>query len=103
MLTGPNSPIAEAPIIERKLPSKAEILKRATELYLKGNGRFQDLLGSNPPTEGKLREEGFLNKAKLDLMRTPSGNAERQVNDYIGNLKNELEAIGFTILPLNGY
>ena len=94
-----NSPLIDG----HKMPSKKEILERAQQLYMKDNGRFQDLVGTNLPEESELREEGYLKKAQLDLLTKEDTKASRQVMDYVGNLKNELEQIGFTVVPIEGF
>ena len=91
------SPLTE----EHKMPSKAEILEKAQQLYMADNGRFQDLVGT--PEESELREEGYLKRAQFELLTSTDTKASRQVMDYVGTLKNELEQIGFTIVPIEGF
>jgi AAA15 family ATPase/GTPase len=94
-----NSPLIEG----HKMPSKAEILEKAQQLYMADNGRFQDLVGTNLPEESELREEGYLKRAQIELMTSTDTKATRQVMDYVGTLKNDLEQIGFTIVPIEGF
>ena len=94
-----NSPLVEG----HKMPSKAEILQKAQQLYMVDNGRFQDLVGTNLPEESELREEGYLKRAQLELLTSTDTQASRQVMDYVGGLKNDLEQIGFTIIPIEGF
>ena len=93
-----NSPLIEG----HKMPSKAEILEKAKELYMHDNARFPEL-GTNLPEESELREEGYIRRAQTELLTSPDTKATRQVMDYVGSLKNELEQIGFTIVPIEGF
>jgi hypothetical protein len=98
-----NNPILEKPT--HKLPSEKEILEHAQQLYMKDNGRqdFQEGLGTNLPERTELKEEGYLQKAKLDLMTSEDTQASRATFDYIDNLRGQLEKIGFTIEPIAGF
>jgi hypothetical protein len=94
------------PIIDsHKLPSEAEILSKAQSLYMAENfkGKYEDSAPEVLPTKSELREEGFLQKAKLDLMTSQDGKASREVFDYVDHLRGELEKIGFTVTPLSGF
>jgi hypothetical protein len=96
---GVNSPLVEG----HKMPTEKEILERAQQLYMKANGKFQDLLGTNLPEKSELKEEGFLKAAQLELMTKGDIKNERAILDYVGGLKNELEQIGFTVVPIEGF
>jgi hypothetical protein len=54
----------------RNLPSHKQIIEHAKQLWMKNNARSQDLVGTNLPEECELKEEGFLQRAKLSLMTT---------------------------------
>ncbi len=53
------------------LPSKAQILRRATELYYKEALKSSEEL-PNIPEVLELQEEGYFDVAKLQLMSNPS-------------------------------
>jgi hypothetical protein len=94
------------PILDaRKLPTQKEILERAQQMYMHDNGRqdFQEGVGTNLPERNELQEEGYLQRAKLDLMTSEDGRASRSVMDYVDNLRQELEKIGFTVEPVAGF
>ena len=94
---------ANSPLVEgHKMPSKAEILERAKQLYMHDNARFPEL-GENLPEESELREEGYLKRAQTELLTKEDTKTTHQVLDYVGTLKNELEQIGFTIVPIEGF
>jgi hypothetical protein len=97
------NPILEKPT--HKLPSEKEILEHAQQLYMKDNGRrdYQEGVGTNLPERTELKEEGYLQKAKLDLMTSEDTQASRATFDYIDNLRGQLEKIGFTIEPIQGF
>lgn len=98
-----NNPIKEPET--HKLPSEKEILEHAQQLYMKDNGKmdFQEGLGTNLPERTELKEEGYLQKAKLDLMTKTDTKASRDVMDYVDGLRQELEKIGFTVEPIAGF
>ena len=96
------------PIIENsshKLPSEQEILEKAQQMYMHDNGRmdYQESVGTNLPERNELAEEGYLQKAKLALMTSQNTVASRQTFDYVEGIKNELEKIGFTVVPVEGF
>jgi hypothetical protein len=93
-----------SPLVEgQHMPSEAEILAKAKELWLHDNARFEDLGGTQIPERNELREEGYLKKAQLALMTSEDTQNERKVLDYVGGLKDELEKIGFTVIPIAGF
>ncbi|MCW4019172.1 MAG: hypothetical protein NWF00_10940 [Candidatus Bathyarchaeota archaeon] len=90
-----------SPLLGNKhLPTHAEIVERAIELWREDNPQFQF---NADPTEAELREEGqnYLRTAQIELMTIEGGAAERSVMAYVGSLKAELENIGFTVVPLD--
>ena len=94
---------ANSPLIEgQNMPTHDEIIAKAKELYMHDNARFPEL-GTNLPEESELREEGYIKRAQTELLTKEDTKATRVVMDYIGNLKNELEQIGFTIVPIEGF
>ncbi len=89
----------------RKLPSEKEIYDRAVEMYQEENfkPKYGDSAPEVNPTKGELAEEGFLQRAKLDLMTKTDTKASRDVMDYVDNVRQELEKIGFTVEPIAGF
>lgn len=98
-----NNPILEKPT--HKLPSQKEILEKAQAMYMAENfkPKYNDSAPEVLPTKGELAEEGYLQKAKLDLMTSEDTQASRQTLDYVDNLRGQLEKIGFTIEPIAGF
>ena len=90
---------------KHKMPSEKEIYDKAVELYQKES--FKGVHGDSgletAPTKGELSEEGYLQKAKLALMTSEDTQASRQTMDYVDNLRQELEKIGFTVEPIAGF
>ena len=70
---------------------------------MKDNGIYQDFLGTNLPEETELREEGYLKRSQIDLMTKEDGKAATAVMDYVGNIRNELQKIGFDVVPIEGF
>ncbi len=89
----------------RKLPSEQEILDRAQQLYMAENFKavHNESMPETLPTKNELAEEGYLQTAKLDLMTSENTKASRQVFDYVDSLRGELEKIGYTVIPLEGF
>lgn len=81
-----------------KLPSKKEILQLAKEMF----HETQQRMGLEPttPEEGELKETGFFERARVELMRGIDTVANVQVLQYVDELKAELEPMGFTITPI---
>jgi hypothetical protein len=98
-----NNPIKEEG--SHKLPSEKEIYDRAVKMYQEENfkPKYEDSAPEVNPTKGELSEEGYLQKAKLSLMTSQDTVASRQTMDYIDNLRQQLEKIGFDIVPINGF
>lgn len=98
-----NNTILEKPT--HKLPSQKEILEKAQAMYMAENfkPKYNDSAPEVLPTKGELSEEGYLQKAKLDLMTSEDTQASRQTLDYVDNLRGQLEKIGFTIEPIAGF
>jgi hypothetical protein len=88
-----------------KLPTEKEIYDRAVRMYQEENfsPRHGDSAPEVNPTKGELSEEGWLQKAKLDLMTKTDTKASRDVMDYVDNIRQELEKIGFTVEPMQGF
>lgn len=88
------------------LPSAEEIYNEAIRLWRKENtkpiheGFLEDVAD---PTRQELQEEGYLNQAKLKLMTSEDTEAARQTFDYVDNIRTELEKIGFTVIPIEGF
>jgi hypothetical protein len=82
----------------RKMPSKAEIQQRAKELYMEEQAKSG--LPSITPETSELRENGLLLKAQHELMRGEDSKVESQVLEYVDQLKQELEPMGFSIVPI---
>jgi hypothetical protein len=63
-----SNPILEKPT--HKMPSQDEIFRKAQALYMAENfkPKYNDSEPEVLPTKGELSEEGYLQKAKLDLM-----------------------------------
>ena len=98
------NPMAVGP--ESYLPSEAEILAEAQRLWLKENAKpkyegFMENVAA--PTKGELSEEGYLRKAQLNLMTKDTTQASRQVEDYLQNIRNEVQKLGFDIVPISGF
>lgn len=83
---------------KRTLPTKAEILARATEKYLEEQARQG--LPTITPEENELKEAGLFEEARAELMRSESIEVDAMVLQYIDSLRSELEPMGFGILPL---
>ncbi len=89
---------------KRQLPSVDEIYAEAVKMWQLENNKPGDLMeGVANPTRGELREEGLLNAAKLRLMTSQDGVAERKTFDYVENLRQELNKIGFDVIPISGF
>jgi hypothetical protein len=52
------------------------------------------------PEESELKESGAFEEARAELMRGEKSKADAQVEQYVHDLKGELEPLGFTIVPL---
>ncbi len=96
----------EAKASKRRLPTSEEIYKEAVRLWHKENTKpihegFLDDVAD--PTREELKEEGYLNQAKLNLMTSDDTEASRQTFDYVDNIRAELEKIGFTVIPIDGF
>lgn len=88
------------------LPSSEEIYKEAIRLWHKENTKpihegFLENVAD--PTRQELQEEGYLNQAKLNLMTSDDTVASRQTFDYVDKIRGELEKIGFTVIPIEGF
>jgi len=91
---------------KRRLPSKEEIEAEAQQLWLKENAKpkYGDMMeGIAAPTRTELAEEGYLQMAKLKLMTSEDTEASRQTFGYVDNIRQELEKIGFTVIPMEGF
>lgn len=64
-------------------PTKHEIVSRATELYMKDNENF------NLPEVNELQEEGYLDKAKMELMCSPV--TETEFKETVDSVFEEIE------------
>lgn len=90
-----NNPILDG----RTMPTHQEIIAEATKMFMQDQAHVPDLaLGETLPEESELREGGYVKKAQLSLM-TSTPNLE--VDQYIANLKVDLEEHGYTIVPLS--
>lgn len=92
--------------VKTNLPSSEEIYQEAVRLWHKENTKpvhegFLENVAS--PTRQELKEEGYLNQAKLNLMTSDDTVASRQTLDYVDNIRVELEKIGFTVIPIEGF
>ena len=91
---------------KNNLPTTEEIYAEAVRLWRKENtkpvheGFLEDVAD---PTRQELKEEGYLNQAKLNLMTSDDTVTSRQTLDYVDNIRVELEKIGFTVIPLEGF
>jgi hypothetical protein len=92
-----NNPIKEES--NHKLPSAKEILEKAQQMYMADNfqPRHNDSAPETLPTKGELAEEGYLQKAKLDLMTSEDTQASRATFDYIDNLRGHSATISTPI------
>jgi hypothetical protein len=93
---------AEKPKKEKprhKLPTKKEILEKATELSMIDQLRQ----GIEPvtPEEPELKESGLFEEARRELMTGEGTKADSMVLQYIDSLKAEIEPMGFTIMPIS--
>jgi len=70
-------------------------LKENAKLKYEG---FQENVAA--PTKGELSEESILWKAQFNLMTKDSTQASRQ--DYLQNIRNEVQKLGFDIVPISG-
>jgi hypothetical protein len=82
----------------RTLPTKEEILERAKEKFMDEQSRRG--LPAITPEESELKESGLFEVARSELMRSDKTKADSQILQYIGELRNELEQFGFTVVPL---
>ena len=91
-----NNPLSD----KTHMPSHAEIVNKAQELYMKDH-RDETTL----PNEADLKSEeaDYLRNAQIELMTSESGHAEKVVMGYVENLRNELNKIGFDVVPLSGF
>jgi len=91
---------------KNNLQTTEEIYAEAVRLWRKENtkpvheGFLEDVAD---PTRQELKEEGYLNQAKLNLMTSDDTVASRQTLDYVDNIRVELEKIGFTVIPIEGF
>lgn len=85
---------------KRRMPSKAEILQRAKEMFMEQQARTG--LPAIAPEESELKETGLFDLARADLMRGEDTKADPQILQYISNLAAELEGMGFSIVPIGG-
>lgn len=88
---------AETKKAGRRLPSKEEIYQKAVELWRQQNNYLDNV--ANPSPE-ELKEEELLNRAKIALMTSADTDASREVDDFLLNTRQQLNAIGFDIVPL---
>lgn len=91
---------------KNNLPTTEEIYAEAVRLWRKENTKpvhegFLENVAD--PTRQELKEEGYLNQAKLNLMTSDDTVAARQTLDYVDNIRVELEKIGFTVIPIEGF
>lgn len=91
---------------KNNLPTTEEIYAEAVRLWRKENTKpvhegFLENVAD--PTREELKEEGYLNQAKLNLMTSDDTVASRQTLDYVDNVRVELEKIGFTVIPIEGF
>lgn len=91
---------------KRKLPTVDEIYAEAVQMWQKENhlpkhGDMMENIAN--PTRAELKEEGYLNAAKLRLMTSEDTEASRKTFDYVDNVRQELERIGFTVVPMEGF
>ena len=92
--------------IASHLPSQEEIYAEAVKMWQLENNKgvhegFMENVAN--PTRGELQEEGLLNQAKLRLMTSQDTVASRQTMDYVENIRNELQKIGFDVVPISGF
>jgi hypothetical protein len=81
------------------MPSSQEIMELAVELYKKDQSLNPGINETaEEPELTELREGGFLREAQRQLMQTVNNPA---VEEYIQNLKNDLEEYHYTIVSLN--
>jgi len=90
---------AKAKKLGRRLPTQEEIYNKAVELWRQDNGYLDNV--ANPDLT-ELREEGLLNRAKVELMTSTSGEGEKALGGYIDKVRNELLTLGFDVVPISG-
>jgi phage gp29-like protein len=83
----------------RKLPTKEEILEKATEIAMIN----QVKQGIEPitPETSELLESGVFEEARRELMTGEDTVVNTQILEYVDLLKTELEPMGFSIVPLS--
>ena len=93
-----NNPLSDG----SKMPSHKEIVELAQQLYMKDHARFGE---TTLPTEADLKSEeaDYLRKAQVALMTSESGKAEKKVMAYVDDLRNQLNALGFDVVPIAGF
>jgi hypothetical protein len=82
----------------RKLPTKPEIIERAKEKFLEEQARMG--LPTITPEEQELKEGGYFEGARAELMRGEESKVSGEVLKYIDDLRSELEPQGYTIVPI---
>jgi hypothetical protein len=82
----------------RKLPTKPEIIQKAKEKFLEEQARMG--LPTITPEEQELKEGGYFEGARAELMRGEESKVSGEVLKYIDDLRSELEPQGYTIVPI---
>jgi hypothetical protein len=83
----------------RKLPTREEILKRATGNRLEE--QVKKGLPSITPEEKELKETGEFEKARVELMRGQGSEVHSQIERYVSELNEQLEPEGFRVVPID--
>jgi hypothetical protein len=82
----------------RRLPTKAEILEKATQMVMED--QVKQGLEPVTPEETELNESGVFEEARRNLMTGEDTFANSQFLQYVDALKQELEPMGFTVISL---
>jgi len=88
----------------RRLPTRPEIIEKAVELWMRDHGyHFLDIRAPIPEYS-ELREGGYIERAQRELMKSESRRIteteEREKARYIQAIKEELEGLGYEVIPV---
>jgi len=88
----------------RRLPTRPEIIQKAVELWMEEHGyHFLDIRAPTPEYS-ELKEGGYIERAQRELMKSEkrriTETEEREKARYIQALKEELESLGYEVIPV---
>lgn len=81
----------------RKIPMKEEIVEKAKELYIKEHAKAGII--PTTPEETELKEGGYFEEARRQLMQSETTQISREEMQYIRAMIEELEKYGYEVIP----